>query len=67
MYCIKCGERTKVIDSRIVEETVARQRLCPSCGYKFYTEETEVDEYEAMKFYYKLSKAKQRSNKRSVS
>lgn len=60
MYCIKCGERTKVIDSRIVEELVARQRLCSSCGHKFYTEETEVDESEAMKFYYKLAQAKQR-------
>lgn len=60
MFCPECGGKTTVIDSRKVELVVARLRLCKDCGYSFYTEEVEVEDHEAIKYYRKVCKAKQR-------
>lgn len=43
MFCSKCGTKTKVLNSRAVEEGVFRQRKCPNCNYIFYTEEFESE------------------------
>ena len=51
MNCPKCEGKTTVIDSRTIDEYVARKRQCKVCGYKFYTEEVEVEESEAMRKY----------------
>lgn len=43
MICPICGEKTKVIDSRSECDCVKRRRECLGCGYRFSTEEIEVD------------------------
>lgn len=48
MECPKCGNKgSTVIDSRKVETNVFRIRVCKTCNYKFYTEETEIELEEA--------------------
>ena len=44
-----------------IEMVVARQRVCTKCGYIFYTEESEVEEADALKYYWSTTKAKQRA------
>ena len=44
MTCPCCFERTTVTDSRTDGETVYRRRRCDSCGYVFFTTETESDD-----------------------
>lgn len=44
MDCSRCGGRTKVLDSRSVEEGTFRKRICEGCGRVFYTAEYEEDE-----------------------
>lgn len=60
MFCPKCDGDTRVADSRRVETLVARKRVCKSCGYSFYTEETEVESNDALRFYYSQTQAKYR-------
>lgn len=60
MFCPECDGDTRVADSRRVETLVARHRICKSCGYSFYTEEIEVENNDALRFYYSVSKAEQR-------
>jgi len=44
MYCPKCKNKTKVIDSRAMpnKNGVMRRRRCPVCGHNFQT----YEEYE---------------------
>lgn len=44
MICPECEGKTKVIDSRVVEENVFRKRECKECGKIIYTEETEIED-----------------------
>ena len=44
MDCSRCGGRTKVLDSRSVEEGTFRKRICEGCGRIFYTSEYEDDQ-----------------------
>lgn len=44
MDCSRCGGRTKVLDSRSVEEGIFRKRICEGCGRVFYTAEYEDNE-----------------------
>ena len=60
MNCPECDGKTKVTISRRVEMVVARQRICLKCGYIFYTEEVEVEETDALKYYWSTNKARQR-------
>lgn len=60
MLCPECDSKTRVVDSRPVETLVARKRVCKSCGYSFYTEEVEVEDNEALRFFYAEAKAKRR-------
>ena len=63
MTCPKCEGKTKVLESRTVELLVARKRECLECGYRFFTEETEVEDNTAMKYYWSNSKATKRITK----
>lgn len=49
MFCPECNNRTLVIDSRTVDDTVGRKRKCKVCGHVFYTEEIEVVNNETLK------------------
>ena len=45
MKCPKCGNRTKVVDSRErVEGTVNRIRHCKKCGFRYVTVEKFLSE-----------------------
>ena len=61
MNCPECDEKTRVRDSRRVEMVVVRKRECIECGYSFYTQEEEVDEPDALKYYWSTTKARQRA------
>ena len=37
MRCLSCGSETKVIDSRPVDGTIRRRRMCPDCKKRFTT------------------------------
>lgn len=39
MDCIKCGNVSNLIGSDSLRETVRRWRLCPKCGYRYFTYE----------------------------
>lgn len=39
--CPRCGERTRVLDSRPQPASVRRRRVCHACTYAFYTLENE--------------------------
>lgn len=44
MTCPVCGGDTHVVDSRKPDcDVVLRLRKCKDCGYKFKTEEREVE------------------------
>lgn len=43
MTCPICGADTKIIDSRKHIDYVSRKRKCIECGYKFATEEKEIN------------------------
>lgn len=40
MQCQNCGSKLNVIDSRHLNESVKRRRICTECGAKFFTIET---------------------------
>lgn len=61
MNCPECEGKTKVTISKKVEMVVARKRECTKCGYSFYTQEEEVEEPDALKYYWATNKAKQRA------
>jgi transcriptional regulator NrdR family protein len=63
MNCPECDGKTRVRDSRRVEMVVARKRECIKCGYSFYTQEEEVDEPDALKYYWATTKARERMKK----
>ena len=47
MICPRCEKETYVVDSCAVELNVFRTRKCKYCGYKFYTEEIELEPEDA--------------------
>jgi len=53
MICPKCKGNTRVEQSQKVNEIVARKRVCVECGYKFFTEETEIETSVALEYFYK--------------
>ena len=61
MNCPKCNCKTSVQDSRKVEMNVYRRRICMECGYKFFTEETEIEDNSALRYYWAESIRKRRS------
>lgn len=60
MICPECDGKTKVVDSRVVEENVFRIRKCVECGYRFCTEELLIDDKETERAYYAALKRRQR-------
>lgn len=46
MTCPKCGEDTKVIDSRSETDSIMRIRKCVACDYRFKTIELDNDLFE---------------------
>ena len=63
MNCPECDGKTTVKISKKVEMVVARQRVCTKCGYTFCTEEVEVEEPDALRYYWATNKARQRMKK----
>ena len=49
MICPKCGNTTRVLDSRKYDDTKLRKRYCCRCNSKFITR--EVCDEEAKKMY----------------
>lgn len=57
MNCPRCeSPKCRVKDSRVVELNVYRQRVCRVCGYTFYTEETELDDNEGLRYFWRQDK-----------
>lgn len=50
MTCPVCDRKTKTTNSAAVYGSVIRKRTCCSCGYVFYTEETDIPEEEWEEF-----------------
>jgi hypothetical protein len=53
MFCKKCNKdlenrNTKTVDA----EKIQRTKVCPSCGYRIYTIEINVDAYNDMATFY---------------
>lgn len=66
--CPKCGSNSKVIDSRKYAGAVYRKRKCVFCNFKFWTEETELDDNDRiLKDMQACYKMKTRDKERSVS
>ena len=63
MNCPECDGKTTVKISKKVEMVVARKRVCTKCGYSFYTEEVEVDDPDALRYFWSTNKARQRMKK----
>lgn len=42
MNCHLCGEKTRVVDSRIAGDLCRRRRECTACGERFSTQERQV-------------------------
>ena len=63
MNCPECDGKTTVKISKKVEMVVARKRECTKCGYTFCTEETEVDDPAALRYFWSTNKARQRMKK----
>ncbi len=62
MMCPKCESyRTKVIDSRAIEENIFRKRKCSDCGYVYYTEEIHIDDNSVVNEYMAAVKRIQRN------
>ncbi len=43
MECPECGGKTVVVESREFLGAVYRRRKCKKCGFRFQTEEIEMD------------------------
>lgn len=52
MLCPECNNKTRVTDSRVVEDVVVRKRKCTNCKNIFYTEEIEVFTGDTLKMFY---------------
>lgn len=61
MICPKCSSKTKVTDSRVVDEMVFRKRMCIECGFKFTTEEMTIEDNDIRKEYEALIYAKRKN------
>lgn len=46
MFCVNCGKKTTVKDSRTDKDDVLRRRICPECKRTTYTLEIEIDHKE---------------------
>ena len=46
MTCPNCGGNTKVIDSRLQEDSVYRRRECMVCKKRFSTTEIDLEMYQ---------------------
>lgn len=46
MFCVNCGKKTTVKDSRTDKDGVLRRRICPECERTMYTLEIEIDRKE---------------------
>lgn len=59
MICPKCGNKTKVIDTRfnVDENETYRRRLCTNheCSHRFYTTEFDVSDNDSFKDRWKNS------------
>ena len=53
MKCPECDYKTSVVDSRRVEDTVFRRRLCTRCKYRFYTEELTIEDEDIVRNYHR--------------
>ncbi len=49
MYCPFCSEETKVLESRIIDNSVRRRRECLDCRNRFTTYETAVFKFTVIK------------------
>lgn len=50
MYCPECNGKTGVAETKAIELNMYRRRVCKECGYKFYTEETEIEDMSAFRY-----------------
>lgn len=57
MECPKCSGKSNVVNSRKVEMNVFRVRVCKDCGFRFYTEEVEIDNEEARAYMAAIKRA----------
>lgn len=46
MFCVNCGSKTTVKDSRTDKDGVLRRRVCNKCHATMYTLEIEIDRSE---------------------
>ena len=53
MTCPVCGGKTRVVDVVTEVDCTYRRRKCTECGYRFFTEETEIGEKAPDGFYRK--------------
>ncbi len=51
MTCPVCGGKTRVECNVSEPDCVYRKRRCKECGYRFFTEETEIGEKAPKGFY----------------
>lgn len=66
MNCPECDGKTGVKDSRQIEMNVYRRRVCKGCGYKFYTEETEIEDTSGFRYYWANAQSEYRKGKKNV-
>lgn len=55
MFCVKCGEKLRQVDSvNVGNDTIYREKVCNNCGERLYTKETPVEysEYYAVRGLY---------------
>lgn len=48
MLCPSCGEKTRVVETRVKHGKIRRRRAC-TCGCRFTSIEITLDEYRAMR------------------
>jgi len=62
MLCPKCEVgKTRVLDVRTSYDETYRKRQCKACGYTFYTEETEVEDYSGIRYAWAANARKKRA------
>ena len=61
MICPKCKSKTKVTDSRVVDEMVFRKRVCIECSFRFTTEEMTIEDNDIRKEYEALIYSKRKN------
>ena len=60
MLCPECNSKTRVTDSRVVEDVVVRKRKCKKCNCVLYTEEIEVVNSDTLKMFYSSVREKKK-------